>query len=188
MKKLIVPMIVVLMMALSGGCIIPDAQQIQSFADDTKLLTEKIDDYQKVVVEVKNLAERDKLISEKTSRKLDKISEEVDRVQPHITEIADAVKNADYISGDDIGNALKAAQAANAASAPVNPYAPLINVGLGLIATIAAGFGAKKTVDANKATTRLARTNEGISKFGGLSDPDVASKLHDTIKEKVTNL
>ena len=68
------------------------------------------------------------------------------------------------MDGDDIGNAIKAAQAANAASAPVNPHAGLIQVALGLIGTVGAGFGVRQTVVKRKSDTALKETVGAIDK------------------------
>ena len=171
-----------------SGCVIPDAAQIRQFADEAKRLSDRVDDYQVVVNDVKTLLVEDKIISEKAAERIDKIGEEIDRVQPNIEAIADSVKNADYVDGDDIGNIVKGLQAANAASAPVNPYAPLIDAVLGVVALAAGGFAVKKTRDAGRAELVLDKTKEGISKFEGVSDPAIASKLHDTIKAKITNI
>lgn len=145
-------MIVLLLMF--SGCI-PLASDIQNVGNETIKLSALIDDLQTAVTE-------SQLIESETQ---EKINEEIDKVQTTLVDVAKSVKEANYVDGDDIGNAIKAAQAANAASAPVNPYAPMIEIGLGLATLLAGGagvFGVKKTMDAKKSNMALKETVKGI--------------------------
>ena len=165
--------ICVLLVVLAGGCL-PMAADIQKFSGEVQTLTSKIDDYQREVTDITVLLERDGLISEEIVKKLDKANKEINRVQPSIIEIAKAVESADYVTGDDIGNLFKGAKVATIASAPVNPYAAGI-MGLLTLAEIATLLLLKKkTGEANTAETRLAKTEEGINKFTGTHDPQIA--------------
>lgn len=117
---------------LVTGCL-PEATNMQAFSENVTLLSTKVDDYQTEVGEIVDLLEADKIISEDIVAKIDKANEEIDRIQPQIIDVAEAIKDADYISGDDVGNLFRAAKAGTAASAPWNPYAMPILLGLNLL-------------------------------------------------------
>lgn len=116
---------------MAAGCS-PEAADIQAFSEKVTLLSTKVDDYQTEVGEIVDLLEADKIISEDIVTKIDKANEEIDRIQPQIIDVAEAIKDADYVTGDDVGNLFKAAKAGTAASAPWNPYAMPILLGLSL--------------------------------------------------------
>jgi hypothetical protein len=143
-----------------SGCI-PLASDIQNVGRQTLLLSETVDSYQKEVMDIKALVEKDGLISEETANRIDKLSEEFDRIQPTLEDVATAIKDADYVDGETFRNAIKGLQAANIASSPVNPYAPLIQVLLGLVATVGTGYGIKKRSDANAEAAKRKADKEG---------------------------
>lgn len=128
-----------------------ESVQIKSFAEDVTQLSAKFDDYQVVIDDVLGLLERDGLITKELMGKVDKANEEIDRIQVQTTDVATAIKDADYVSGDDVGNIIKAAKAGTAATAPWNPYAAPILLGLTLIEGILLLIFKKKvTVATNK--------------------------------------
>jgi len=182
MKSFIMMVTICLMLTIGSGCLpLLDSTQIQALAEKTTLLSDKMDNYQAVMSDVVDLIEADKLISEEFADEVDKINEEIDRVQPQMVAVAEAIKNADYISGDDVANAIKAAKAGTVASAVWNPYATPIMLGLSLLEYILILLWKKEK-------KKLAKTNEGISKFEGVSEPEIASKLHDIVKAKTANI
>lgn len=123
MKKVVMTMVVLL---LIGGCL-PLASDIQNVGQQTLLVSEQIDALQDVI----------STLDEETAGRFDKINKEIDRIQPTLVEVATAVKDADYVDGETFGNAISGLQAANAASAPVNPYAVPIGAGLTALGLLA---------------------------------------------------
>ena len=143
-------MTMIVLSLMFGGCI-PLAGDIQNVGNETIKLSALVDDLQAAVAE-SQLVE---------SEAQEKINEEIDKVQTTLVEVATAVKDADYVDGETFGNAITGLQAANTASAPVNPYSPLIQVALGLVAAVGGGYGVKKRGDANKEATKRQADKQG---------------------------
>lgn len=139
--KIALTMIVLSLMF--SGCI-PLASDIQNVGRQTLLLSETVDSYQKEVMDIKTLVEKDGLISEETADRIDKLSEEFDRIQPTLEDVATAVRDADYVDGETFGNAITGLKAANAKSAPLNPYAVPIGAGLTILGLIAEALRRKE--------------------------------------------
>lgn len=177
MKKTIITMC--LMLVLMGGCW--ESVQIKSFAEDVTQLSTAVDALQETTTDVIGTLAELGLVNEGLVAKVDKANEEIDRVQLQTTDAAIAIKDADYVTGDDVGNMIKAAKAGTAATAPWNPYSTIIILGLTVLEGITALFLKKKN-------DKLIKTNEGISKFEGTSEPAIASQLHDIVKAKTANL
>lgn len=128
--RLIICMMTVLLMVT--GCL-PESADIQGFSEKVTLLSAKVDAYQAETGGVIDLLVADGIISKELAVKVDEASEKIDRIQPLMTGVAEAIKNTDYVSGDDVGNIIKAARAGTAATAPWNPYAAPILLGLSLL-------------------------------------------------------
>jgi hypothetical protein len=143
MKKLIVIILLSMVLAGGAGCL-PEAADIQGMTDNVITLSNKVDDYQKEVGNIVTSLEKVGVINEELVAKVDKGNEEIDRLQPQITDVAIAIRDADYATGDDVGNLFKAAKAGVGASAPFNPYATPIIIGLGILETITLFFLKKK--------------------------------------------
>lgn len=124
--------LICVMMLVMVGCL-PESTDMQTFTEKVTLLSTKVDAYQLEVGGVIDLLEADKIINEDIVTKIDKTNEEIDRIQPQIVAVAEAIKDADYVTGDDVGNIIKAAKTGTTASAPWNPYAAPILLGLTLI-------------------------------------------------------
>lgn len=132
MEKKIVCMTVLCLLVAGAGCL-PDEVEMHNFTEQVVLLSDKVDAYQAEMGEVVDLLEADNILSKEIVEKIDKTNEEIDRIQPKITEVAIAIRDAEYVSGDDVGNIIKGAKAGTAATASWNPYATPILIGLNLL-------------------------------------------------------
>ena len=121
------------------GCEFEDGQAIKKFSGDVQLLSSRVDDYQVEVVKMTGMLEADNVIDSEVIVKLDKIHEEIDRVQPQVNEMAKAIEN---MEGEELWDI---AETINTASAPWNPYAIPIAAVLLAAETITAMFLKKKT-------------------------------------------
>ena len=167
MKKWIV---VIVLAVLAGGCV-PTADQIRGVGDDVGNLSILIDNLQAAVSESQMVE----------SEKLNKINKEIDRIQPTVQEIANAMQEANYVDGDDIGNAIVAAQAVNAASAPVNPYAVPIGAGLTLAGLILEILRRKEKNEKETAEAKYAAHKQGAEAFRMRANKEVAVELYESI-------
>lgn len=158
-KQIMITMVLIFV----GGCF-PEAADIQTFTEKVTLLSSKVDAYQLETEGTIDLLVADGLISKELAAKIDKANEEIDRVQLQTTDIAEAIKDADYVSGDDIGNVIRAAKAGTAASAPWNPYATIIILGLTVLEGITALFLAKKSKDATTSKAKQQADKAGREK------------------------
>ncbi len=123
-----------------AGCEIVDSQTIKDVSSDVQLLSSRVDDYQEEMTKMVGMLETDGIVDSKVMEKLDRINEEIDRVQPQISEIAVAIE------GKELWDA---AGAANAASAPWNPYAIPIAAALALAEAMTVVLLKKKSNEAN---------------------------------------
>lgn len=94
---------------------------------------------------------------------------------PVVTEQPDGTASTNHIVDPKLATALAAARASNAATAPINPYSPLLEIGLGLAAA-GAGWYAKRKNDAAAANALLTKTI--IQAIDTLDD----SKIKDAIQ------
>ena len=131
---------IVLMLILSGGCAeMLTNDQIGALTDETRLFSEKVDEYQAVVVELKNIAVRDGLINEKTAAKLDEVSAKVDEVQPHLDKIVTAVSEAPVTPGDALVTGVSKVKAGVSAGKGLipSPYGEVALAVLGILELLA---------------------------------------------------
>jgi hypothetical protein len=70
---------------------------------------------------------------------------------------------------------------ANLASVPVNPYAGLIEIGLGLTTVILGGSYIKKNIDSNKTNKKYKAHKQGVVAFMRDSQPATADGLYQEI-------
>jgi len=140
--------------------------QIQTLATETRILNEKLND---AVEELR----KGGIIDADTAAKIDKVNNDIGAV-------ATAISEADYASTDDVGDLFVAAKEGVKASEPFNPYSKSILAVLGIAELVTLEVLRRKN-------RRLTKTNEGIQKFEGMSEPDIAGRLHDAIKGKIAN-
>jgi len=182
MKRMSLTLVMLAMVAGCGSSITP--AQIQTWSAEITGISEKIDGYQAATIgAVDKLADAG-LLDEDTRAKVAKISGEIDRVQPALESISTAIAEAEVTSEEQIGKWIELARAANQGSAPVNPYAPYIDLGLGGLASVAAYFAARKAKEAKAATLKNESYKVGIESAKlSLNDNSVSKVLYDAIGE-----
>jgi uncharacterized protein YoxC len=185
MRNWILGIVVCALLVASAGCV-PASEDYKSLSGNVLVLTENLDDLQNVSKDMVLLLEKAGIVNEDIVEKVEKANEKIDENQAVVTNIATSVKDAPY-TGDNVQDLIIGLRAANAASAPVNPYAIPIAGFLAVAELVTGFFLVKKSKEAKTVTTRLEKTNEGISKFEGTESPDVAGRLHDIVKAKTAN-
>jgi len=95
---------------------------------------------------------------------VEKIDEEYNRTMPDVKAVVDEVASEQYSENEDEGlnNLIQAIRAGNRASAPWNPYAPVIEVVMLAASSFAALFFRKK---ASVAETKYTAHKVGVEKF-----------------------
>ena len=147
-----------------GGCqsvnIGPD--DLQALADQTQQLSSQVDQFQQQTTATLETLKQNGSIDSNSLAKVEKLQSGIDAVQNKTAVIADALKNAQYSGSDGLTTVLEGARAANAASAPFNPYAPLIEIGLGLAAAFAAVMAKKNAQKAAEAQAKYDAHKQGV--------------------------
>lgn len=167
MKRLMLMLIVICSLMFScSSCVITDEQQIRTLAQTNIELSNRLDDYQLASADLRKLMVEDKILSEKTATKIDKIDEEIDRVQPHLVAIAEAVRDADYTAGDVAGNLVKGGTAVVTVAKPLipAPYGDIALLILGSIEVITAAFLKKKSGENETTLAKRQAEKEGREK------------------------
>jgi len=188
MKNLIF-LLVLLLAVLPGGCLeMTTPAAVQTANNNVQKWTESVDAYQKIVVDAFDQAKKDKIVSEETAGKVDKINLKIDELQPIITKSVTAVIETEY-SGNKFRDAVTGVQKVNEKMADINPYAPIIDLGCKLLLaftapTAAAGIYLAKTkgAEAKDEKEKNVDLEKGINRVKGEADPKLAKKIHDTIK------
>jgi hypothetical protein len=148
MKKfMLVLVMLVCFMSGCNGAITPD--DMKALAGKVDSLASQVDVYQKAAADIAEQVKITGIITPEQQAKVTELQAKIDVIQPQVTAISTAIKNAEYDpAGDSLKTILTAVRAANAASAPVNPYAGVIEAVLALAALVTGLFAVKKTVDA----------------------------------------
>ncbi|HBG25683.1 MAG: hypothetical protein A2Y10_02535 [Planctomycetes bacterium GWF2_41_51] len=159
--------VIVVVTALSlwlGGCQMPNVQpeQLQSLADQTQQLSGQIDAFQEQTKATLEILKQNGSFDSNTLATVEKLQSSIDSVQTKTAAIATAVKNAQYSGSDGLTTVLEGARAANAASAPFNPYAPLIEIGLGLAAATATALAKRNAQKAAEAKAKYDAHKQGV--------------------------
>ena len=147
-----------------GGCesvnITP--QDLQSLADQTQQLSSQVDQFQQQTTATLDTLKQNGSIDVNTIAKVERLQSTINAVQDKTQVIAGAIKNAQYSGSDGLTTVLEGARAVNTASAPFNPYAPLIDVGLGLAAALAAAMAKKNAQKAAEAQAKYDAHKQGV--------------------------
>jgi hypothetical protein len=161
----IVAIIIVTILGLwIGGCQMPNVQpdDLRNLADQTQQLSSQIDDFQQQTKATLDALKQNGSFDSNTMATIEKLQSGIDSVQGKTVAIADALRNAQYSGSDGLTTVLEGARAANAASSPFNPYAPLIDVGLGLAAAFAAAMAKKNAQKAAEALAKYDAHKQGV--------------------------
>jgi hypothetical protein len=148
-----------------GGCagLNVKPEQLQSLATQTEQLSCKIDDFQAQTKVTLDSLKQTGTVDANALAKVDKLQSSIDSVQVKAVQIAAAVKNAQYTNpADGVTTALEGVRAANAASTPWNPYAPLIELGLGIAAAAATVIAKKNAQAAADAQAKYDAHKQGV--------------------------
>ncbi|OHB60771.1 MAG: hypothetical protein A2Y12_06990 [Planctomycetes bacterium GWF2_42_9] len=148
-----------------GGCQMPNVQPetIKSLADQTQQLSSQVDDFQQQTKATLEALKQNGSFDSNTMVTIEKLQSGIDSVQGKTVAIADALRNAQYTNPDDgLTTVLQGARAANAASAPFNPYAPLIEIGLGLAAATATALAKRNAQKAAEAQAKYDAHKQGV--------------------------
>ncbi|OHB60854.1 MAG: hypothetical protein A2Y12_10115 [Planctomycetes bacterium GWF2_42_9] len=148
-----------------GGCqnvnIRPD--DLQALADQTQQLSSQVDMFQQQTTATLETLKQSGAIDGNTIAKVEKLQSTINAVQDKTQVIASAIKTAQYTNPDDgLTTVLQGARAANAASAPFNPYAPLIEIGLGLAAATATALAKRNAQKATEAQAKYDAHKKGV--------------------------
>ncbi|MGH2271898.1 hypothetical protein ACQ9LF_08870 [Anaerohalosphaeraceae bacterium U12dextr] len=165
-EMVVAVVVLVMMMAVwMGGCsgISVDPVQIQNLASQTEELNGKIDQFQEQTKLALQSTKQNGTVDANALAKVEKLQTSIDSVQAKTQAIADAVKNAQYTNpADGVTTALEGARAANAATTPWNPYAPLIDLGLGIAAAAATVVARRNAQAAAEAQAKYDAHKQGV--------------------------
>ncbi len=153
--------IILLALLLVVGCIPASQQEVQTLTNTVNQIVP--------------------LVREAVSASSEETRDKVEIVLGQVETINEAVKDS-----PDLGTALINA---NQVSAPVNPYAPVIDIVLKALfggAVTGGIFGTSKLVktvrEKNEIEKKNAGLEKGINRVKGEAEPELAKKIHDTIK------
>lgn len=164
--------IFVIALLLVAGCI-PTTQQVQTATNRTDALMVVVDKMQESwdVLAEKGIVE---------SKKVEKLSAELDKAQETLVAVNEAIKE----KADE--GVFEQLIAANQASAPVNPYASMIDVVLKILAGTGILYGAPKIVktvkERNELANKYSAAKIGMDKFRN-ENPDKAAELYNDVGE-----
>lgn len=126
-----------------------------------------VDAYQDIATKLFDRMEKDELVDKATAEKIDELNAKVDELQPIIVDGVTAVLETEY-SGDKLVDIVTGTLAVNTATAPVNPYAPLIDAILKIIlavtvptAVVGVNSAVKNAKAANKANAKYKSHDQG---------------------------
>ena len=134
MKKLVM---VIMVLCLMSGCNEEMQAKLGELVTTVGALNQQVEIYQEASKEIVDSLVVAEVIDKEHADKFDAINKEIDKVQAHTTVLAEAVKDAG-VSDDPTLAIVQTLQAANAASAPFNPYAIPAGAALTVIGTILA--------------------------------------------------
>lgn len=113
-----------------------DPNYIKAFAQDVNDLVIRVDAYQQAsTAAIEQLVIQNAIDPNKASKIL-AANADVDRLQATIQQVTAALQKADYSDSRGLLTLIQSAQAANAATAPWNPYAAPIAAALTILSTI----------------------------------------------------
>lgn len=187
-EMVVAVIVLVMMMAVwMSGCagVSVDPVQLQNLATQTEQLNGKIDQFQEQTKLALQSSKQTGAVDANALAKVEKLQTSIDSVQAKTQAIATAVKNAQYTNpADGVTTALEGARAANAASTPWNPYAPLIDLGLGIAAAAATVVARRNAQAAAEAQAKYDAHKQGVE----LTMKQVSQSTNPEIKAIETQL
>lgn len=174
-------LLVVVVMFVCSGCFPIAATDMRQLATHVQELSGKVDTYQEATSGVIGaLAEHD-LVSDEVVVKVDKVSEEIDRVQPQVAAIAEAIKTGEYSNKDTLTTILEAIRTGNRASGAFNPYALYVEIGLTGIIAVLGLFAKRKADEAKKNGLKYQAHKAGVQKTAIELDQNKELLLYENI-------
>ncbi len=161
----IAAIIIVTALAIAlGGCQMPNIQadDLRTLADQTQQLSSQVDQFQQQTQATLETLRQNGSIDSNAIAKVEKLQSTINAVQDKTQVIASAIKNAQYSNSDGLTTVFEGARAANAASTPFNPYAPLIEIGLGLAAATATALAKRNAQKAAQAQAKYEAHKQGV--------------------------
>lgn len=157
--------LVVLAGCQTGGTIEPNS--VVKTASQVQALAAQLTAYKAVIVQLSQELQTAGLYDANTAAKIAKANAEFDKVIAQANSVTTAIQNGTYSANDQTFiTLLKAAQAANIATTPFNPYAGIIGLILTAVITILGLYAKKQTNAVNLATTTLGAVTLAIERVG----------------------
>ncbi|MHC4122899.1 MAG: hypothetical protein ACYSSI_04935 [Planctomycetota bacterium] len=187
MKKWILCLVVLAGLLFAGGCD-PAAQKAeQGFYENlTEAVNSGIDAQQKATSDIiVALKDSQALPQEKLTKieaKINEVDSVIDVVQTAAEEAARVYE--EKRQEDKVLAAIEALQAGNTASAPINPYSPLISAILGVAAAAAGGYSQIKRKELSTVSKKYEAHKRGAEAIMRESSAEDARKIYDTIGQE----
>jgi hypothetical protein len=171
---------IVLLCALCVLCLLPftagcnqsqplTPEQVQALAQQVNTLADQLTAYQEQVTSLASTMKTAGILDPNKEEKIVQLNSQIDKVKAQVKEVSAAIASGTYNPNDDtLMTILKVALAANAATAPFNPYAAVIGLALTAIITILGLFAKKKTTALNEVVM-------GNEVFKNAATPEVAA-------------
>lgn len=163
MKKVTLGLIMVVAL-MFGGCeesFTPE--QMQALAAQNEVLQLQLDNVQAVAREVAAEIEAAGIVDADAVARLDKVNEEIDKVQALLDVMAQALKGV-ALTGDAAQDFIAQLQAANAASGGVNPYVIPIGAGLSALTLVLGWLAKRENKGKAKAQLKYQAHKQGVEK------------------------
>jgi len=192
--KWIAVSLVCVSLSIVGGCeetLTPEDTKL--LADNTQALVSAVEEYQAIANDLTATLEKHNVIDVNTVAKIDKINEEINRVQPQVMDIVKAIQEVE-LTGQPEVDWVEIARQANRASAVFNPYAVTIEAGLVVVSLLLGLWGRSKKKEAEQ-EAKEAETNRlkyQAHKIGTerlkLEKPEIGPDLYEYIGEARVDL
>jgi len=163
MKRVLFGIVLVAALML-GGCLedfTPD--QLQELAAQNEVLQKQVDEMQADAVEIAAEIQAAEIVDDVAVAKLAKINKEIDRLQAQIKVYAKALEGVP-LTGDAAQDFISQLQAANTASAPVNPYMVPIGAGLSVLSMVLAWLAQRNGAEASKQKLKYQAHKQGVER------------------------
>jgi len=137
---------------------------VRTFAADVNDLTIRVDAYQQAATAAIEVLQERAEIDPNAAGTVLAANADIDRLQATFRSVAAALQGAPYSDSGGLLTLLEGAQAANAASAPWNPYAAIIAAVLTILSTALGIALKKKAADASAAVLKYKAHKQGVEK------------------------
>ncbi|KKN73443.1 hypothetical protein LCGC14_0400180 [marine sediment metagenome] len=185
MKMLMLVVCMILAVSVAGCEGENTTDQIKEFAVQAEKWVTSMDEYQAAASKMLETAKTHEIVGDTIVKKVVKVSEEIDRVQPQVADVIAAMIRADTSGDDEVDNWVKLLQAGNQASTPWNPYALPATAALSLISMI---WGFIKKKEAEKNRLKYKAHKQGVEKTVISMNTEAANEIYDNIGDARADL